>query len=184
MAPTSAPTLTPTAEPTTFAPTLVPTSAPTTVAPTSAPTLCPTCGATMETWTNIAGEGISDFLTNTNNLANTPNESVRLTSLLQRLSDSGTYYGSRISGWLVAPVTGTYTFWIAADNSGEFWLSTDDDAAKKVKICFLTSYSGEASYDENTSQKSADISLVAGQAYYFEVSLFDFCYLLFLFSDN
>jgi hypothetical protein len=36
-------------------------------------------------------------------------------------------YGGRIHGWLYAPLTGDYTFWLCSDDQGELWLSTDDD---------------------------------------------------------
>src|SRR5205823_217794 len=44
-------------------------------------------------------------------------------------------YGERISGFLAAPVTGAYNFWISSDDNSEFWLSTDIDPAHKVLVC-------------------------------------------------
>jgi len=81
-----------------------------------------------------------------------------------------------MSGWLVPPVTGSYTFWIAADNSGEFWLSTNADRANLVRVC-LTSYVTFQAWDMNPQQMSSAISLVEGEAYYYEVRSF-FCAIL------
>jgi hypothetical protein len=105
----------------------------------------PSCGATLYTWTNISD-----------------NQSTRLIDLLEGS-------GSRIKGWLLPPVTGNYSFWIAASENGGFWLSTDSDPAKKVLVCQTpgpVSYHNFTAYSE---QKSNPISLVSGRANFFEV---------------
>ncbi len=63
----------------------------------------PRIGTTLETWTGIGGLTIADLRTGTNNLANTPNMSVRLTNLLEGPTDAGDNYGSRMKGWLIPP---------------------------------------------------------------------------------
>jgi hypothetical protein len=89
--------------------------------------------------------------------------------LLQAPSNIGDSFGSRMSGWLVPPVTGDYTFWIASDDSGEFWLSTDAEKANKVLKCTVPTWTDPLRWDQYSTQKSGVISLVAGQAYYYEV---------------
>jgi hypothetical protein len=45
--------------------------------------------------------------------------------------------GQRMYGYIVPPVTGTYTFYLSADRSGEFWLNRtgiDQDRSKMQKI--------------------------------------------------
>ena len=73
-----------------------------------------------------------------------------------------------MSGWLVPPVTGDYTFWIATDDAGEFWLSTDAEESNIVQVCFITGWAGSRAWTKFASQQSAPISLVAGQAYYYQ----------------
>ena len=82
----------------------------------------------------------------------------------------GTYYLTRMRGYLSAPVTGEYTFWIASDNSSELWLSSDTDPAKVKKIAFLSRYAWVAPHEWShfPSQRSEKIFLQAGQAYYLE----------------
>jgi hypothetical protein len=41
---------------------------------------------------------------------------------------------ARACGYITAPVTGSYTFWIASDDNSELWLSINDNAVNKVKI--------------------------------------------------
>ena len=76
-----------------------------------------------------------------------------------------------MSGWLVPPVTGNHTFWITADYSSEFWLSNNADRANLVQLC-LTSYVTFQAWDTNPRQMSSAISLVEGEAYYYEVRSF------------
>ena len=105
----------------------------------------------------------------TNDLTDKPNSSTRLTNFLESPSNIGDEYGSRMKGWLEPIVTGYYVFWIASDDSGELWVSTDSDPANKVRACYTpgpVSYHNFTAYSE---QKSNPISLVAGQAYYYEV---------------
>ena len=123
-------------------------------------------GATLETWEGISGTSIANL--NTAIAAGPPNRSERLDTLLEGPTNYLDNYGSRLSGWLVPPVTGDYTFWIATDDAGEFWLSTDAEESNKVQACFITGWAGSRDWTKFASQQSAPISLVAGQAYYYE----------------
>ena len=130
----------------------------------------PRYGAILDTWTGIGGTTIADLMSGTNNLADTPDKSEFLVSDLEAPSNAGDNYGSRMSGWLVPPVTGLYEFWIASDDHGEFWLSTDGNPANKARRCRCT-WASPRLWDRAPEQKSSPISLVAGQKYYYEVSL-------------
>ena len=129
------------------------------------------CGATLETWTGIGGESIADLMSGTNNLSNPPQKLELLQNVLEAPSNVGDNYGSRMSGWLMPPVTGDYVFWIASDDNGELWLSTDGEAANAVLICSQPFWASSREWDIYPEQKSGTISLVAGQAYFFEVRL-------------
>lgn len=80
----------------------------------------------------------------------------------------GDNYGTRIRGYVIAPATGDYTFWIASNDQSELWLSTDDQAGNKVKIASLTRATNSREWDKFASQQSQPISLVGGQKYYIE----------------
>ena len=130
-------------------------------------------GAKFETWKNMAGiSSIADFVTKTNNFAAPPDQTVTLTTLLEIPTNTPQEnYGVRVSGKLVPPVTGTYTFWIASDEKGEFWLSTNDQRSNKVRVGYHTSKTGSRQWDKYPTQQSAPIALVAGSQYYYEASL-------------
>eukprot|EP00984_Skeletonema_dohrnii_P032782 scaffold27489_cov133-Skeletonema_dohrnii-CCMP3373.AAC.1 len=127
-------------------------------------------GATLETWTGIEGDYISNLTTATDNLSTPPHSSVRLGSILEAPSKIDDNYGQRIKGWLVAPETGFYTFWIASDDEGQLYLSSDDDPANKDLIANVPGGGGTDSrqWDKYPAQQSAQISLIAGSAYYME----------------
>lgn len=78
-------------------------------------------------------------------------------------------FGAWTRGYIEAPQTGAYTFWIASDDDSQLWLSTDHTPANKVKIAENLGAVGLRNYTAKTAQQSAAISLVQGQKYYFEV---------------
>jgi hypothetical protein len=139
---------------------------------TSACALVDSCGATLETWTSIRGARISDLMYWTNHLTSTPSRSLRLTEFLESPSNINDNFGSRMRGWLRPPVTGDYTFWIASNDEGELWLSTDTSSANKVRVCYQPWSAESRNWTKYDKQKSGNISLVAGQAYYYEVRVF------------
>ncbi len=83
----------------------------------------------------------------------------------------GTNTGERLSGYITAPVTGNYYFWIAASNVAELWISNDAESVNKVRRASVTGPAGTAlrTWNAQVSQKSAWLSLVAGQKYYIEI---------------
>jgi hypothetical protein len=81
----------------------------------------------------------------------------------------GDYYGARIRGYICAPRTGNYTFYISSDDQSEFWLSTDDDPAHKVKLAYVNGVTPFRSYFVKPSQRSVPVRLIRGARYYFEI---------------
>lgn len=130
-------------------------------------------GATLERWTGISGLTVADLMSATNNLAREPSttEYLRNLDVLESPTNIGDNYGLRMKGWLVPPVSGLYQFAIASDDNGEFWLSTDDDPLHKVMMCRIA-WAPPRTWDAYPEQKSAQITLVAHKAYYYEVRWF------------
>jgi hypothetical protein len=93
-------------------------------------------------------------------------------------------YGARMSGVFIPPITGNYTFYMASDDNGELWLSTNANPANIVLIAREPVYSnrriwtGESAGGSRLTTPSPSggsqanisgpISLLAGQLYYFE----------------
>jgi hypothetical protein len=95
-------------------------------------------------------------------------------------------YGARLSGFVIPPVSGNYVFYLAADDQGDLWLSTDSSPANLVKIADEPVWSGRrtwtgaaggggrdgASVSGGPQQNiSGPIPLVAGQMYYFQARM-------------
>ncbi|MBW8041269.1 MAG: hypothetical protein FVQ85_14870, partial [Planctomycetes bacterium] len=118
-------------------------------------------------WWNIPGQDLGPLYSDPRYPGN-PDETRILTSFDSGgATDLGDDYGGRIHGWLHPAISGDYTFWIAADDYCELWLSTDESPSQ---IQLIASVSGDWApvyvWNDNPGQKSAQISLVGGQKYY------------------
>ncbi len=131
----------------------------------------PVCSAagfvSYEIWNNIGSSVAVSSLTSNINYPNNPS-SVQLITSMEGITSMGNNYGARIAGYICAPATGSYTFWIAADDNAELWLSIDEQPANKQKIAFHTGYTWIREWNKYPTQKSAVINLVQGQSYYIE----------------
>lgn len=116
-----------------------------------------------EEWDNSTGNDVTDIP-----LQLTPSKTSQLISLEGPLN-YGSNYGARIKGYIYPPATGKYTFWIAADDAAELWLSTDENEANKAKIASLVSWTNFREWNKMPSQQSAQVTLQGGQKYYIEV---------------
>jgi hypothetical protein len=78
------------------------------------------------------------------------------------------YYGGQIEGLLYPPITGDYTFWIATDEDGELWLSTDEKPCSAELIAYIPadSYANPYEWEKYSSQTSGPISLDSTRKYY------------------
>jgi chitodextrinase len=123
----------------------------------------PTGSITREYWTGISGPTIGSIPTST-----TPTGTSSLASF-QAPSNFGDNYGTRIRGYIVPTVTGTYQFSVAGDNNSVLYLSTDNTAGNKVQIGEVVDWVNELSFTQNSGQQSGQITLTAGQRYYVEV---------------
>ena len=128
---------------------------------------------TREIWTNIPGTNVADIPTGV------PASLTNSFGTLEGLTDYGDNYGERIRGYLTAPTTGNYRFWIAGSDSAQLWISDDNEPVEKVLRAYVTPtnnpvpppQNGTASRQWNlqASQKSPWLALVAGQKYYVEI---------------
>jgi RHS repeat-associated protein len=117
-----------------------------------------------ELWTGISGTSTDNIDLNATPWLTTTQEN------LDGPVNIADNYGVRLRGYITAPVTGEYTFWLASDNNGKFWLSTDDDPANKGEpIASVPDWTDHQEWNKFGSQKSNPVSLVAGTRYYIEI---------------
>ena len=117
-------------------------------------------------WNNITGGNISDLTSNVN-YPNNPSVSGTRT-IFEMPVNIGSNIGVRMYGYICPPTTGTYYFWVAADNAGELWLSTTSSAANKVRVAYTSKPTKSRQWNASATQKSVAIQLVAGTKYYVE----------------
>jgi hypothetical protein len=123
--------------------------------------------ADLERWENLPGSQIADLITK-DAFRGTPQrrEAVRA---LESPRNSGDNYGERIRGYLVAPASGDYTFWLTSDDDGELWLSSGEDPGLRSRIASISgAWAPPDQWEQTPSQKSRRIRLEAGRRYYFE----------------
>ncbi len=122
-----------------------------------------------ERYNGISGSNLS-ALKNHSSYPASPSTTSSLTKF-EAPANVGDNYGARISGYICAPETGAYTFWIAGDDNVELSLSTDANAANKSVIASHSSWTSAREWNKFSTQKSASITLTAGKKYYVEALL-------------
>jgi len=77
---------------------------------------------------------------------------------------------SRLRGIVHPPASGSYTFWIASDDSSELWLSDSEDpaGAKRIAQVGTGRWAEPHQWYRHLSQQSVSIPLEAGRGYYLE----------------
>ncbi len=117
---------------------------------------------TREVWTNVPGASIAD-------IPATPPSSSAAFGALEGITDYGDDYAERIRGYLTAPATGNYYFWIAGSDAAELWISNDGEPVNKVRRAYTTGGTGSRQWNLQPKQRSPWLYLVAGERYYLEV---------------
>jgi PA14 domain/F5/8 type C domain/Bacterial TSP3 repeat len=121
----------------------------------------------VEQWNNLPGATLNDLL-GSNAFYGQPDDSYLVTQA-KALTNVGDNHGLRMSGRVIAPVTGSYRFWVAGDDQCELFLSTDASATNRRSIAKVANWTDEDNWFVEPGQQSAEINLVAGQEYYLEV---------------
>jgi len=118
-------------------------------------------GIVREVWTDVPGSSVAQIP-----VTQAPSSTSVLASL-QAPSDEADSYGSRIRGFLTAPATGEYRFFLRADEAAAFYLSDDEEPVNSWKRAELTSPSSAA--DWSGAAQSPLLHLEAGRRYYLEI---------------
>ncbi|HOX01929.1 MAG TPA: Calx-beta domain-containing protein [Candidatus Paceibacterota bacterium] len=128
----------------------------------------PGLGLLREWWTGLGGAGTVSELTNSGGFPDSPSGREFLRSAAEGPRDWEDNYGSRLRGWFIAPMTGSYSFFIASDDGGELWLGTSSQASSRRRIAYVSGWVDYRAWTSQANQRSAGVPLVAGQRYYLE----------------
>ena len=119
-----------------------------------------------ESWHGLKSDGLQTLKSHPDFPAK-PAET-RLLSAFEGPSNWKDNYGSRIRGYVHPPESGDYTFWVAADDFAEVWISSSDDPSKKKRILRQTQWTPTRNWDQYPEQKSKPVRLQKGKRYYIE----------------
>jgi len=86
-------------------------------------------------------------------------------------SNAKNNYGTVMRGVFIAPYTGDHQFWVSGDDQSQFFISPDSSSANAMLKASITPFTAYQNYNANASQASGNISMVAGQAYFFEARM-------------
>ena len=120
-----------------------------------------------EWWTGISGTAVSDLTSNVNYPDNAAGR--ELLTKLEGPINWADNYGTRIRGYLIPPTDGSYTFWIASDDAGELWLSTNEQPGNAAKIAYVSGWTDSHEWNKEANQQSSQRALLANHMYYIEV---------------
>ncbi|MDB6172106.1 MAG: hypothetical protein JWL59_1417 [Chthoniobacteraceae bacterium] len=127
-------------------------------------TVTSTGGAILrELWSGIAGAGIGSIPIGT-----APTSTSTLTSLeISQSSPDANNFGDRIRGYITAPQTGAYQFWLTGDDVAELWISNDDERANLFKRATLSAATGFRAWAAGSATPL--LWLEVGKRYYIEI---------------
>ncbi|MGE3310308.1 MAG: lamin tail domain-containing protein [Limisphaerales bacterium] len=126
-----------------------------------------TAGLSREYYANIPGNDVV-ALTSAPDFPDRPTFRDVLTTAFETPQNLGDNYGQRIRGFLSAPQTGDYVFWIASDDQSVLFLSPNEDPAMKREIASVSGATSFRNWFNEPGQQSAPVRLEAGRLYYIE----------------
>ncbi len=139
------------------------------------------CGFALQQLYQNIGDGVQvSDLTSHPSFPNSPTTQSYV-GLLEGPLNAFDSYGTRLTGFILPPVSGNYNFFVSSDDGGQFWLSTDQNPANRVLVCSEPEWNGSRDWTGTTRRNAAapenrsstlfpgGIPLVAGQFYFFEL---------------
>ena len=84
-------------------------------------------GITREVWNGVGGTDLAAIP------LNAPPATSSVANALEAPQNAADNFGERLRGYIHAPVTGAYRFWLAADDAAELWISNDDEPVNRFR---------------------------------------------------
>jgi hypothetical protein len=122
-------------------------------------------GILREVFMGIEGPTVA-HLTNHVSFPDNPTSTNLVTDFFEAPTDIADHYGQRMHGYVLPPATGNYTFWIASDDGGSLYLSTDENPANRRAIASVPGWTSSREWNKYPEQRSAPIHLEEGKLYY------------------
>ncbi len=120
-----------------------------------------------EVWLDISGAEISD-LQSSSRFPEAPSLVDRI-PMIEGPYSWASRYGTRARGYIIAPETNDYIFWVAGDDETQLFLSGDDTPNALTLVARVPTYTSWREWTRFPEQQSAPIRLSGGERYYFEL---------------
>ena len=124
-----------------------------------------------EYWDGISGTLINDLVTYAAYPDN-PTGRIELNAL-EAPTNRGDNFGARIIGYVHPPATGAYSFWVASDDQGQLYLSSDEKVENRKLVAWVSSWANSREWEKEEYQKSKPAQMEAGKHYYIEAIMKD-----------
>jgi hypothetical protein len=124
-----------------------------------------TNGLMREVYEGISGTRIVN-LTSHPSYPGNPTSAGIISGLFESPTDVGDDYGQRMHGWIRAPQTGLYTFWIAGDDECHLYLGSGESPDDVTLIARVPEWTFPREWYKYPEQQSAEIFLEEGVFYY------------------
>lgn len=136
----------------------------------------PAFGVYAELWRGLSSSAGNSLAALTNaslnpNWPNNPTTNSFYPGFETESNTGETYYGRRLRAFIVPPTNGTYTFWIASDDTSQLLLSDDESAERARPIAWVNAATGPREWTKEPNQVSALVGLVAARRYHLEVRM-------------
>ena len=122
-------------------------------------------GLLREVYTGIPGWSVDDLI-NHPSYPDHPSSTNIVRQLFEAPINIGDHYGQRIMGWIKAPVSGLYTFWISSDDNSRLYLGSSGDPDDVTMIAHVPGWTNPRQWDKYAQQQSAPVMLQAGEYYF------------------
>jgi hypothetical protein len=120
----------------------------------------------LETWNDIPGSRIENLTIHPRYTA-LPDKS-EFSYSAETPVNRADNYGTRMRGYVIAPATGAYTFYISGDYNCQLWLSPSGGQFAKQTAASISGSTNYLQWTKYSSQKSQTYTLQAGQRVYIE----------------
>jgi hypothetical protein len=126
-------------------------------------------GLSCAYWDNLPGPNLDDALRR--KMQEKPPSSMQRLTTFDLPLNRGDAFAARVQGYIIAPETGVYTFFITGDDRAELALSADETPANLKRIARLNGNCAYQAWANDGERKSAPINLVKGTRYWVEAVL-------------
>jgi PQQ-dependent dehydrogenase (s-GDH family) len=118
-------------------------------------------------WNNKNGWSVASFTSENSDYPDSPSQ-YGLLNKIETPSNWGDQFGVKVYGYIKAPKTGNYTFYIAGDDNCSLLLSLNSSPINLKQIAYHNGYTTSRQYNKYNTQKSKSVFLNVNSWYYFE----------------